>query len=283
MFRIPCLLLSISAMPALAQPGASQIAEGQRMFESSCTACHGQNAKGGRGPDLTGKLSHGSLESEMVDNIVGGIAGTQMPAFPMPPENARAIVAYLRSLRSGGPDLPLAGNPAAGQQLFFGAAGCSRCHMYRGQGGRLGPDLSRIAETRSALELRRAIADPHRDLVRGFETVEVRLKDGAQIRGVRKNEDTFSVQVMDQSEKLHLLEKKDVAAVRLTGKSLMPEGSVAGTQLDDVIAFLKTAPAVDPGTAAASSAGEVSFDRLKSAAREPQNWLTYWGDLRGTH
>jgi hypothetical protein len=42
MVRITCLLVLISAMPALPQPGASQIAEGQRMFESSCTACLGQ-------------------------------------------------------------------------------------------------------------------------------------------------------------------------------------------------------------------------------------------------
>src|SRR5277367_5216797 len=146
-------LVTCASVPAQTQVPA-QIAEGQRLFEASCTACHGQNAKGGRGPDLTGKLNRGSLESEIVDNIVGGIAGTQMPAFPMAAENARAIVAYLRSLRGGGPEVPVTGNAARGEQLFFGAAGCSRCHMYRGQGGRLGPDLSRIGEARSAQELR---------------------------------------------------------------------------------------------------------------------------------
>jgi alcohol dehydrogenase (cytochrome c) len=277
-------LLLTSAPPALAQaPDASRIAAGQRLFDASCTACHGQNAKGARGPDLTGKLNHGSLESEMVDNIVGGIAGTQMPPFPMPVEDARAIVAYLRSLREGGPDLPVTGNASGGQQLFFGSAGCSRCHMYRGQGGRLGPDLTRIGEARSAREIQTAISQPHRELVRGFETVEVRMRDGSQIRGVRKNEDTFSVQVMDEAEKLHLLAKKDVAGIRLTGKSLMPESAVSGTQLDDVIAFLKTAPAVELASSSASSGGGVTFARLKAADREPQNWLTYWGDLQGTH
>src|ERR1700688_2538582 len=95
--------LLVTSGPVLAQPQvAARVAEGQRLFETSCTACHGQNAKGGRGPDLTGKLSRGSLESEMVDNIVGGISGTQMPAFPMSAESARAIVAYLRSLSAGG-------------------------------------------------------------------------------------------------------------------------------------------------------------------------------------
>ena len=160
-------------------PDAARVAAGQRLFESNCTACHGQNAKGGRGPDLTGRLRHGSLETEMADNITGGIAGTQMPAFPMPPENVRAIVAYLRSLSAGGPDLPIAGNAANGQQVFFGAGNCSSCHMYQGHGGRLGPDLSRIGEARTARQLQAAIAQPHREQVRGFEAVEVRLRNGS--------------------------------------------------------------------------------------------------------
>src|SRR5262249_32443147 len=135
---------------------------------------------------------------------------------------------------------------------------------------------------RSIRELTRTISEPHKELVRGFETVEVRLRNGSQLRGIRKNEDTFSLQVMDESEKLHLLSRKDVAAVRLTGKSLMPEGAVSGAQLNDVIAFLANAPASQP-TASAQTSDGVTYERLKASAKEPQNWLSYWGDLRGTH
>jgi PQQ-dependent dehydrogenase (methanol/ethanol family) len=282
-FLVIALMLGAAAA-ALAQPADSQrIQEGGRLFARSCTACHGQNAKGGRGPDLTGKLNRGSLESEIVDNITNGIPGTQMPAFPMPVESARAIVAYLRSLSAGGPDLAVTGDASAGQQLFFGADGCSRCHAYRGQGGRLGPDLSRIGEARTVRELQAAISQPHKDLVRGFETIEVRMKNGAEIRGVRKNEDTFSLQVMDEQENLRLLLKKDIASFRLTGKSLMPEAAVSGAQADNIIAFLKTAPSPNAVTAPRGGLETVSFERLKTADKEPQNWLTYWGDLRGTH
>ena len=184
--------------------------------------------------------------------LPGGIPGTQMPAFPMSPENVRALVAYLRSLSESGPDLAITGNAANGQQVFFGAGHCSNCHMYQGHGGRLGPDLSRIGEARTARQLQLAITQPHKEQIRGFESVEVRLRDGGQIRGVLKNQDTFSVQVMDQGEKLHMLAKKDAASVRLTGKSLMPENAVTGAPLDDVIAFLKDAPAVN----AVSTGGE---------------------------
>ena len=260
-------------------------AEGRRLFEKACTSCHGQNAKGGRGPDLTGKLHRGALESEIMQNIMSGIAGTQMPGFPMPDEEARAIVAYLKSLSAAGPDLPITGNAAVGRKLFFGEAGCARCHMYGGEGGRLGPDLSRAGEAKTVRELRTAITQPHKDLVHGFETVAVTLREGGTLLGVRKNEDTFSIQMMDEKEKLHMLLKKNVASARLTGKSLMPEAPISGAQADDVIAFLKKGPE-KPATAAnwkPSADFNVSFERLKASDREPENWLGYWGDLQGTH
>ena len=281
---MPAFLAAIAGLASAQQPDAAA-ERGRQLFEKACTACHGQNANGGRGPNLTGKLNRGALESEIVQNIVAGIPGTQMPAFPMPLENARSIVAYLRSLKEGGPDLSVTGDPAAGQQLFFGTARCSKCHMYRGQGGRLGPDLSRTGEARTVRELQRILAQPHQEQVRGFETVEVRLRDGRQLRGIRKNEDTFSLQMMDENEKLQLLLKKDVANVRLTGQSLMPPALVSGPQLDHVIAFLKAAPALDAAAAKWTPSADlnVTFQRLTAAEKEPQNWLTYWGDLRGTH
>jgi alcohol dehydrogenase (cytochrome c) len=279
------LLLAGCGVAFAQHPAPQSVDDGRRLFAQSCAGCHGQNAKGGRGPDLTSKLHRGVLESEIMQNITSGIPGTQMPAFPMPEENARAIVAYLWSLRVGGPDLPVTGDAAAGKQLFFGEAGCSHCHMYRGQGGRIGPDLSQIGEAKTVRELQRALTEPHRELVSGFETVEVRLGDGRQLRGVRKNEDTFSLQMMDDHEKLHLLLKKDVATVKLTGQSLMPTGKVAGARMDNVIAFLKAAPALDAASVAWKPSADlnVSFQRLKAASAEPQNWLTYWGDLQGRH
>ena len=55
-------------------------------------------------------------------NIIRGIPGTEMPAFPMPQQEADQIVAYLRSLGSAAPERALTGDPAAGRALFFGSA-----------------------------------------------------------------------------------------------------------------------------------------------------------------
>src|SRR5205085_6267736 len=105
--------------------------EFSRRAEKSCTACHGGNAKGGRAPDLTsGRWRSGGSDAEVIRNITRGIPGTEMPAFPMPDREAGQIVAYLRSLTRGAPEAPGKGDAVAGRTLFFGEAGCSRCHMF---------------------------------------------------------------------------------------------------------------------------------------------------------
>ena len=100
--RLPAsLLLTLFASTSFAQQAASEadVAAGKILFQKSCTACHGGNAQGGRGPDLTsGRWRSGGSDAELTRNIIRGIPGTEMPAFPMPQQEAAQIVAYLRSL-----------------------------------------------------------------------------------------------------------------------------------------------------------------------------------------
>ena len=84
------------------------------------------------------------------------------------------------------------------------------------------------------------------------------MSDGRQIRGERRNEDTFTLQLVDASGQLHSLTKATVASVREE-----PAGAAAA----------------DP---VGKRAG-VSFDRLVNAAAEPHNWLMYWGNYQSTH
>ncbi|MEP6994984.1 MAG: protein kinase, partial [Acidobacteriota bacterium] len=53
------------------------------------------------------------------------------------------------------------GEPARGRELFFGAkAACSACHSIAGNGGHIGPDLSKIGSIRAGRDLLEAIAFP---------------------------------------------------------------------------------------------------------------------------
>ena len=201
-------LLCSACILSAQQGNGVDVSAGQKLFQKSCTACHGENAKGGRGPDLTsGEWRFGRSDEAILKNILQGIPGTEMPAFPMTSSEGTSIVAYLHSLKSNPSDEKLHGDAVAGRELFFGSAKCSQCHMFGGRGGRLGPDLSPIRSERSISELREAIVNPDQSLRRGYETVEARLPSGQLVRGVKKSEDTFSIQIMDEKEKLHMLFK----------------------------------------------------------------------------
>lgn len=282
MLRLACFFLLASA--AVAQH-ENTIEAGRAQFVKMCSGCHGDNAKGGRGSDLTtGKWKWGGSDDEIIRNIQKGIPGTQMPPFPVSESEARTIAGFLRSLSSSTVEDVIKGDPQSGRKLFFGSAQCSRCHMFSGTGGRLGPDLTLIREQKKAGDLRKAITEPHEPLRAGFETVEVTRNDGTRIRGTRKYEDTFSIQLMDERERLHLLLKKDLREVHLTRASLMPAIKLQPVELDNVVAFLKKGAAEPPTSNwEPSSDFNVTFARLKNAEKEPQNWLTYWGNYRGTH
>jgi PQQ-dependent dehydrogenase, methanol/ethanol family len=265
---------------------SADIAAGQQLFQKSCISCHGGNAKGGRGPDLTtGQWRWGGSDDAILKNILSGIPGTQMPAFPMAGSDGESIVAYLRSLHLNAPEEKLTGDPAAGRSLFFGSAKCAQCHRFGGRGGRLGPDLSSIRHERKASELQEAIANPDKSLRRGYETVEVRLASGGLLRGAKKNEDTFSIQIMDEQEKLHMLLKKDLREIKTPHKSLMPAVDLTAAALDNLIAFLKNPRPQEAPVAEWKPSADlnVTYTRLKNSRAEPANWLTYWGDYQGTH
>ena len=291
-FRLVAVLVTLALAavfaPAQVVPDAASDEEtveaGRKSFATMCGACHGENATGGRGSDLTtGNWKWGGSDTEIILNIRKGIPGTQMPPFAVSDDEAAEIVAYLRTLSSEKQE-PITGDPAAGRKLFFGSAGCINCHFFGGAGGRLGPDLTKIRDEKSVGDLRTAITNPSESLRPSFETVEVEFADGRIIQGAKKSEDTFSVQFLDTNEKLQLHSKSKLKRVSKVHESLMPAAKLEASQVEDVIAFLMKGEA--PKTAAEwkpSPDLNVTTERLYNADSEPHNWLTYWGNLRGTH
>src|SRR5438034_1142341 len=93
--------------------------------------------------------------------------------------------------------------------------------------------------------------------------------------------------MIDASGTLHLLDKLQLAEIRVESTSLMPADyatRLSASEIDDVVAYLASLRERDSTmTASASMAGGVTFDRLVNADAEPQNWLMYWGNFRATH
>jgi cytochrome c oxidase cbb3-type subunit 3 len=242
------------ANPVAGDPAA--IREGASLFRANCSPCHGLNAKGGgRGPDLTSaRWTHGSSDAEIFRTISQGVTGTQMPANAFEDSEIWTIIAYLRSLAPSD-HAKTTGDPVRGEKLFTGSAGCAACHMVKGHGGLLGPDLTRVGASRSATYLIESIRDPDKELSDGmldpnnhyglplvYDTVTVVLKDGQKVTGIAKNEDTFSVQLMDTDQRLRFFLKSDVKDVVHERKSLMPaytDQTISAAELQDLLAYLE--------------------------------------------
>ena len=182
------------------------------------------------------------------------------------------------------------GNVAAGEGVFFGKGNCASCHEINGRGGIVGPDLS-AAGTRTPEALRAKILNPNSapgGRGGGAPLVVVaRRPDGREIQGVRRNEDTFSLQLVDASGQLHLLDKTKLAEVRREPRSLMPQDfatRLTDADLQNLLAYMSTLKARDlTKTATASIPGGVTYDQLRNSNAQPQNWMHYWGNYQGTH
>lgn len=244
--------------PLTNDPNAAKA--GEYEFRINCALCHGLGAHGGgRGPDLTrAQKKHAHSDADMFQVISNGIAGTAMPAngtngqgVGMTDEEIWQLIAYIRSVEVKAPAKPL-GNAAHGKELFYGDANCSLCHMVEGKGGRLGPDLTSAGGSRTRDSIIDSVRHPSNHLAWGlteatkefpqeYESINVVTAEGKEISGVALNEDNFSVQIMDSSEKIHLLEKDKLRSFEKTRKSMMPPydaTALSDKDLEDIVTFL---------------------------------------------
>ena len=219
------------------------VAFGRQLYNASCTVCHGlEGTAGDRAPALAAARRYvRSSDDAIFDAIKNGIPGTPMPPGGLPDDSVWKIVAYIRSLRARASDEKVEGNLEHGAELFHGTARCSECHMIRGNGGLLGPDLSNIGAERTLRQLREALTTVRPNTPFGFQPVRIRTKSGEIVDGVIKNENNFSMQVLDRQNRLHLLNREDVKDVDYGRKSLMPNDygeKLTTGELQDVLLFL---------------------------------------------
>jgi putative heme-binding domain-containing protein len=243
--------------PAAANPAANNphlgnpqsIRSGMALYRIRCGDCHGLDAGGYRGPDLMAVMAAGATDERLFQTIRKGVPGTEMPAAredDAPDDDLLMIIAYLRKIGTVAPGEIPAGNVENGSRLF--AAQCASCHRVAGRGGRIGPDLTRIGVARSRAALVREIRTPSEWIPPVYETVTVVTKDGQRIRGVKKNEDVFSIQVMDMRERIQGYLKSNLQEVIYDKSSLMPAfgaGRLNDSDLTDLIGYLSTLRGAD--------------------------------------
>jgi putative heme-binding domain-containing protein len=130
---------------------------------------------------------------------------------------------------------------ARGTELFK-SKGCDQCHRVNGEGGRLGPDLSDIGKTRSVEHLRAALVDPQADVRQRYWVVSYRDDSGKSQEGFLMNEDSYTVQFMDMSERLHSVSKSGLKDYKVEKTSRMPsfKDSLSNNELDQLVAYLSS-------------------------------------------
>ena len=233
--------------PHLGDP--QSIRSGMALYRIRCADCHGLDARGYRGPDLTALLAGDMTDERLFQTIRKGVPGTDMPAareFDTPDDDLLMIIAYLRKIGTVAPAEGPAGNVGNGGRLF--AAQCASCHRVAGRGGRIGPDLTRIGASRSRAALTREIRTPSEWISPAFETVTVVTKDGERVCGVKKNEDVFSIQVMDTRERIQGYLKSNLRDILYDKTSLMPAfdpGRLSNVDLNDVVGYLSSLRGAD--------------------------------------
>jgi putative heme-binding domain-containing protein len=165
-------------------------------------------------------------------------------------KDCHQLYAYINSLKNQGKE-EISGDPVAGENIFI-VSGCASCHIVKGTGSSIGPELTQIGAGRNAAYLRQSILEPGAALPEstdpdngyGFSLylpVKLKTADGKEISGLRMNEDTYTIQLKDISNHYYSFEKdKLVSFEKMYGTSLMPDykNKLTGKQVEDLVAYL---------------------------------------------
>jgi PQQ-dependent dehydrogenase (methanol/ethanol family) len=288
------LLLSACALlihlPSMGQDThaseASLLQDGKSAYATNCSGCHGADATGtghaprlANNPDLRGR----SLE-RLHGTIAGGFPDSGMPPFAgLPAHDLDALAMYVRSLNSPAADAAIAGDTAMGSQFFWGKGKCGECHMVRGMGSFIGPDLSDVGRRMTAKELDDVLRSPDLHITPGYEMATVKTRSGETLRGFMRGRSNYDLQLQDLKGTFHLLQRDQIVSIEEIKQSLMKPLSASPEESQNLSAYLSQLKGINPGplekppVEAPAQAQSLSFSGILDP--KPGNWPTYNGNL----
>jgi putative heme-binding domain-containing protein len=243
MFRLVAFLFLVASPSiAAAQYSQAEVEVGYNLYNTNCITCHGANGDSVSGVNLRGgQFRRISTDAELNRLIQTGIPGTAMPPGRFGTADLAGLVAYVRSMRDFDTK-PARGDAARGRALFEGKGGCMSCHRVNGKGSRSAPDLSDVGAVRSPDAIERAMIDSASIMLPINRSIRAVTRAGKVITGRRLNEDTYSVQIIDNEERLVSLLKADLREYSVLKTSTMPsfKNTLSPAELDDVVTYLRT-------------------------------------------
>ena len=217
------------------------IQNGMKLYASQCQQCHGQTGDTVQGINLRRQQFRKPLSDEDLRATISiGVPGTGMPPFNLQPSELDGLVAFIRAGFDADGMAVKVGNASRGQALFDGKGGCTSCHRVKGNGPRVAPDLSDIGSARQVAQLYRSLTDPVSQMMPINRPVRIVTRDGRTIRGRRLNEDTYTVQLIDDQERLVSLDKSEIRELEASKTSPMPPATktLNAEEISDIVAYL---------------------------------------------
>jgi putative heme-binding domain-containing protein len=243
-----CGLVAIAGISTLRAQGSQDhtytsqdIESGSRLYSAQCNLCHGPTGDAVQGINLRrGQFRRPMSDEELRRTITVGVPNTGMPPFKLTPNELDGLVAFIRAGFDVGGTAVKVGDAERGRAAFDGKGGCAGCHRVNGKGPRVAPDLSDVGAIRSPAQLHRSLTEPDKQTMPINRPVQIVTKDGRTFRGRRTNEDTYSVQIIDDQERLVSFEKADLREFEVVKSSPMPPATktLNGEEIADVVAYL---------------------------------------------
>ena len=217
------------------------IVYGAGLYAARCVTCHGVQGDAIGGVNLrSGKFRNASTDNELARFIRAGSPAAGMPPFALDNAEMAGITAYLRNMNTFDTASVKAGDTARGRAVFEGKGGCAACHRVGRLGSRVAPNLSDIGSQRSPGSLQRSLVDPSSQMMPINRPVRLVKKDGTVVNGRRLNEDTYSIQVIDDKERLHSILKADLREFSISKTSPMPsyKDTLSSSEIADLLGYL---------------------------------------------
>ena len=201
-------------------------------------------------------------------------------------------------------------------KTLYRETGCAACHLFKGEGGVTGPDLTLAANKFSTREILEHISEPSKVISDQYGTTLLVLDDGTTLTGRLVNNDADKVQIQPNlyvPSDVREFKRSEIEEVKTSPVSLMPMGLLNTCQpqeVADLVAFIQsglkaaalstvTAVAAAPAPTAAVAADNVAPEGFKALfnGRDLSGWTenkqspAHWSmndgmlvyDGKGTH
>ena len=219
----------------------ADIQYGAQIFATQCTPCHGENGDLIPGVNFrAGQFKRVVSDTDLRNTITNGVPGTAMQPFSFGASELTGLVSYLRNMSNFNPKGLLVGNAVRGKSLFEGAGNCTTCHAVNGKGPRVAPDLGDIGSIRTPDILHQTLLDPAGTMLPVNRPVRAVTRDGKVVTGRRLNEDSYTVQLIDEQEHLRSFAKADLTEYTVLKTTTMPsyKDKLSAQELADIEAYL---------------------------------------------